>query len=312
MKELEQQAADNKVAALTSLELALELANRETPIDQLNAARYFLCWLYWAGGRVDEAAVLGEFVATPLPEERIRRVGGAGGAGGVGEDVQRNARTGAAAQGAAPVRLPRASCRTSRSWSPRGGRGRPQASSAVNVLIGVALREKRLDEAEKLLASLPAESRATAELRLGSALWVQYLQMSSGRSERPQSPRPSRMRDEAAGARWPVGFRGRPARAAIHRRPRRRGACTSCSTCWARATPRAHSRCCRTKPSGRSTLVEAKTAAASEPRFVQETYKTALRAYLSPAPPDRQKGRNGDGVARSGGGEVRTLPRRRS
>jgi tetratricopeptide (TPR) repeat protein len=40
---------------------------------------------------------------------------------------------------------------------------------------------------------------------------------------------------------------------------------------------------------GPLTLVEAKAAAASEPRFVMETYKTALRAYLYAQPPNREQ-----------------------
>ena len=58
----------------------------------------------------------------------------------------------------------------------------PEAASATSILINVAIRENRIDEAEQLLAKLPEGARAGAELSLGAALWTQYLAMTAGRN----------------------------------------------------------------------------------------------------------------------------------
>ena len=66
--ELEQEAAAGKGEARQAFERALELAERQTAVAELNVVRYYLAWLYWDAGRIEDAAVLGEFVASRYPD----------------------------------------------------------------------------------------------------------------------------------------------------------------------------------------------------------------------------------------------------
>ena len=45
----------------------MELADAKTAIEDLNSARYYLCFLAWDAGDYYDAAVLGEFLARHIP-----------------------------------------------------------------------------------------------------------------------------------------------------------------------------------------------------------------------------------------------------
>jgi hypothetical protein len=53
------------------------------------------------------------------------------------------------------------------------------ATTATNLLISIALRENKFDEADRLLGRLPEGSRGAAGLSLGATLWSQYLQQAA-------------------------------------------------------------------------------------------------------------------------------------
>ncbi|MEM9657076.1 MAG: hypothetical protein AAF961_01835, partial [Planctomycetota bacterium] len=73
VEELEQQAAQGQREALRLLQTALRLADDESSTDDLNAVRYYLCWLYWEEGRLHDAAVLGRYLATRFPDSQYAR-----------------------------------------------------------------------------------------------------------------------------------------------------------------------------------------------------------------------------------------------
>jgi len=283
--ELQQQVTDNSAAALNALELALELANSQTPVDQLTAARYFLCWLYWERGRIDEAAVLGQFIASRYPQSEYA-ASSAQVAMAALEKIYIESRTASDAPGAVPSSFAAGQLMSLAKLVARQWPSSSAASSAVNVLIGLALRERRLDEAEDLLSSLPAESRSGAELRLGSALWQQYLQSTASRGAEPSADSTA-LRDKAA-ALLASGFAG--ARAISDQSPAAAaGGLYLAQSLLTKGDAPGAIEVLEDKQLGPLTLVDARHESAAEPRFVQETFKAALRAYLSLTPPDSQR-----------------------
>jgi tetratricopeptide (TPR) repeat protein len=284
VSELEGEAADGKQQALVAFEQTLELADAQTPRAEFNAARYYLSWLYWDSGRMQEAAVLGEFLATRFPEDEFasaaaqvalnawERLYEESRAAGPGTDVaDRSFASGKLAQLAQLVasRWPNA----------------PEGASAVNILIHHALSENRIDQAEELLDRLPAASRGSAELSLGAALWTQYLQATAG-GDAEFGDAAANLR-EKAGALLESGF-------AAYRdvgEPTTSGAVGSLYLVqWllARGDWRRALEVLEDDAVGPLTLVLAEAEEASRPEFVLETFKAALRCFLSAQPPRRE------------------------
>jgi tetratricopeptide (TPR) repeat protein len=281
---LQRDSEASKQEARRAFEAAISLADRETPISEVNVARYYLSWLMWEAGRIEEAAVLGEFIATRYPEDEF----GAAAAKialAAWERIYQQARSGEnATPGAgafAAQKLTQISQVIATRWPTA-----PEAASAINILIAVALREDRIPEAQQLLAKLPADARGAAELSLGTALWTKYLQTSAGR-EGEFDEGAGKLRDQA-GALLASGFEavrkeGEPStNSAV-------GVLYYVQLLLARGDGQAARAVLEDKAVGPLTLVETKSAAASRPEFVVEAYKAALRVYLTAQPPDRER-----------------------
>jgi tetratricopeptide (TPR) repeat protein len=281
---LQRDAETSKQEARRAFEAAISLADKQTPVAEINVARYYLSWLMWEAGRIEDAAVLGEFVATRYPEDEF----GAASAKialAAWERIYQQARSGEnATPGAgafAAQKLTEIAQVIATRWPTA-----PEAASAINILIAVALREDRIPEAQQLLSKLPAGARGAAELNLGTALWTKYLQTAAGR-EGEFDEAAGKLRDQA-GALLASGFEptqkgGEPtANAAV-------GVLYYVQFLLARGDGPAARAVLEDKSVGPLTLVEAKSAAASRPEFVLEAYKAALRVYLTAQPPDRER-----------------------
>lgn len=281
---LQRDAEASKLEARRAFVAAIALADKQTPIAEINVARYYLSWLMWEAGRTEEAAVLGEFVATRYPEDEF----GAAAAKialAAWERIYQQARNGEnATPGAAPFaaqKLTQIAQVIATRWPTA-----PEAASAINILIAVAIREDRIPEAQQLLAKLPADARGAAELNLGTALWTKYLQTTAGRDAEFDEAA-GKLRDQA-GTLLASGFAaaqkaGEPTtNAAV-------GVLYYVQLLLARGDSQAARAVLEDKSVGPLTLVTAKNAAASRPEFVIEAYKAALRVYLTSQPPDRER-----------------------
>jgi hypothetical protein len=281
---LQRDAEASKREARRAFEAAISLADKQTPIAEINVARYYLSWLMWEAGRIEEAAVLGEFIATRYPEDEF---GGAAAkiALAAWERIYQQARSGEnATPGAgafAAQKLTQIAQVIASRWPTA-----PEAASAINILIAVALREDRIPEAQQLLAKLPADARGAAELNLGTALWTKYLQTTAGR-EGEFDEAAGKLRNQA-GALLASGFAaaqkgGEPTTSSAV------GVLYYVQLLLARGDGQAARAVLEDKTVGPLRLVEAKSAAASRPEFVIEAYKAALRVYLTAQPPDRER-----------------------
>ncbi|MEM8947017.1 MAG: hypothetical protein AAGD11_17715 [Planctomycetota bacterium] len=275
VESLTEQALVEQAAAAGYFRQASRLADSTTDRDQLATARYYLCWLYWEAGRLDEAAVLGEFLARRYPENKYAPVAAKlalasyerlyNAAKQAGEPASFEAQQLAAVAELLVLRWPDSD----------------EAKAGLNLLISIALRDNRLADAEQLLTRLPASSRAGAELRLGGALWTRYLRAANGAGEVGQlKPK--------AGKLLASGFE------AIKAKPQVTAGEVTGVLYLAQfllAVGEAGQAVDTLENSsvGPLSLVNAQSPVASRPEFVQETYKAALRAYLSTTPPQREK-----------------------
>lgn len=280
--ELEKEAANSKVEALRMLERAMELADRQTPTDQLNSARYFLCWLYWQADRKLEAAVLGEYLARRYPDAQFARPAANLALAALeqaGSEAPPAAPGGDDGAGFESRQLADLAEFVATRWPDA-----PEGAAAVNILIASALRSGELQKAEELVARLPESGRAMGELNLGTGLWTQYLRATAGRSDPPDEATLA-LRDKA-GALLRTGFAG----LAKGGKPTTASAASALYLVqYLLAIGEADEAVAvlEHKIVGPLTLVEAKAEVAARPDFVAETYKSALRAYLSSEPPRR-------------------------
>ncbi len=177
VRDLQQQTAQNQADAIHYFQRALDLASEEIKLEDLLAARYYLCWLYWEENRIREAAVLGEFLARRYPESDYA-AGAAKVALAALERLYLQARQSQSDSSYEAAQIVALAQFVANRWPDS-----PEAGSAVNLLIQIALQNNRLEDAEELLRKLPEANRHLAELNLGGALWVRYLQSTSGDQE---------------------------------------------------------------------------------------------------------------------------------
>jgi tetratricopeptide (TPR) repeat protein len=282
VKDLEEEAAASKEEARRAFTQALARADRQTPIAELNVARYYLGWLFWEEGRIEEAAVLGEFIASRYPESEFGP-GAAKIALAAWEKLyqQSHVESGKTGSAFAAKKLVELSQLIATRWPDA-----PEAAAAINILINVAIRDDRIDEAEQLLAKLPEGARAGAELSLGSALWTQYLNVTKDRAN-DFDEAANKLREKASAllTRGFAGVRkqGKPTmNAAV-------GALYLVQMQLLRGDWQGALDVLEDKAVGPLAMVNSGENAAEEPKFVLETYKVALRAYLSAQPPQREK-----------------------
>ncbi|MBX3424473.1 MAG: hypothetical protein KF688_02225 [Pirellulales bacterium] len=278
--ELQEQAAEHQQAALEYLQQALGLADRATPIDDVNAARYYLCWLYWEEGQWHDAAVLGSNLARMHPDSQYA-AGGAGVALRAFEKLQ-NAQ---AAAGEQPSEFLAAELTQLAELIAAKWPQSDDAAAATTMLVAQALRGEDLEAAENLLARLPEASRAAAELSLGASLWAKYCGAAAGPNA--AAPETAALRERAE-TMLQNGFKA----LGSNHSPTPATAAALLSLAQLRQVAgdaRGALDVLENKQFGALALIAARADAAANPRFVEEAYKTALSAYLFVEPPQREQ-----------------------
>ncbi len=166
----QKQIAEEMREAIRYYRMALTLATPETPVDELNVARYYLAYLYWRQHDQYEAAVLGEFLARrysgiPLarPAAQIAMLAYA--------ELYNRSPAGPSKE-FARERMMAMADHVTRRWPTS-----PEAGDAWITLIETAVIDEDIAAALGYLEKLPADSprRGEAEVMLGRACWVQWL-----------------------------------------------------------------------------------------------------------------------------------------
>jgi cellulose synthase operon protein C len=181
----ETEAKQYRDGALHYFKMALELRDDETPLDSVNIARYYLCFLDYQAGNFYDAAVMGEFVAKHYPKSQGGRQCAkiAMAAYLQTHEAARKAQTDS---GFDRDKMIEVADFITTAWP-----GGEEADDAWSILLQLALGEAELDKAMEYLAKIPADSprRGEADLKAGQALWNAYLR-SSRRAEADRPPQP--------------------------------------------------------------------------------------------------------------------------
>ncbi len=174
-KQLE--AAENTLAtaqddAMAYFRTALDLADEETSSEEIAVVRYFLCYLYYSKKEYYDAGVLGEFISHRYPSTAGARPCAQISLASYlslydenqSEDKDFEIR-----------RIVSIAEYTVNKWP-----NQPEAADALNTLIRFSIDSGDLDRAETFLAKMPPDSPklGEAQLKLGQAIWRECLESS--------------------------------------------------------------------------------------------------------------------------------------
>ncbi|HVA46074.1 MAG TPA: hypothetical protein VNH11_06840 [Pirellulales bacterium] len=179
----ESEARQLRDQALSYFKLALELRDDETPIESVNIARYYLCFLDYQAGNYYDAAVMGEFVAKNYPKSQ-------GGRQCAKIAMAAYLQTYDAARKAqADYAFDRDKMVETADFITGAWPGGEEADEAWGLLLQVAVGEEQLDKALEYLAKIPDDSprRGDADLKAGQALWAAYLRAARSEERPPQA-----------------------------------------------------------------------------------------------------------------------------
>ena len=176
-KEMEQQIneaqttlRDSSSQGILYGRLALQLADREADVEQLNPIRHSLCQFYYLHGDYFDAAVLGQFLAMRYPDSPGARQAARIAFAAYYKLYAANSGTDA---DFAIRRIVTIADFITKQWP-----GQPEVEDALATLVTFMVHQGDLEKAEEYLAKIPVNSnrRGAAERRTGQALWARYLQ----------------------------------------------------------------------------------------------------------------------------------------
>ena len=146
---------------------AMALADNETPVDQINQVRYFLCTLCYYSQDYYSAVVLADFLSSRYPssEEGRRAISVA-----LASLAQLYDGGNRAWSPAIAVHMRRTAERIVNQWA-----GQPEADEALATLATLAIRSGEMERAEETLRQISKDSpkRAVTSITVGQALWNQ-------------------------------------------------------------------------------------------------------------------------------------------
>ena len=170
--------------------------------EDSDAVRYYLAYLHYASGELEEAAALGEALAQASSDSPAARQ--AARIGLAAREALLRRATGES-RPTAVERLQALAERIIQRWGDRA-----EADDARGILLDLALGEGRLEKAEQYLQSISAASprRGEAELHLGQVLWRRAQRLlphrppwSTTTRRKPSKPSPARWTCSATASR---------------------------------------------------------------------------------------------------------------
>ncbi|MEO1497240.1 MAG: hypothetical protein AAFV43_08835 [Planctomycetota bacterium] len=165
--EFESQRVDSLTAAATAFEAALELADRKSPDEQVNEARYLLAYLDYTAGRDARAIKLAAGVALRAPDDPSAEAAARLGIAAL--DRRRRQPLDKAESERVAMNLNRLAEFTAERW-PAGD----AAAIALSVLLAQALDNEDLAAATRIAANAPPDQRPELKLRLAAARWERH------------------------------------------------------------------------------------------------------------------------------------------
>ncbi len=278
--EFQQARAD----AMASYRLALELADADTPPSELNLVRYFLCYLHYLKQQYHEAALVGEFVARRSPESAGARPCAKIALASYMSILESADEADRDFELDRPVAF---ALFIADQWP-----GSPEAIEALSTFVPVMVNADRLEHARSLTLRIAETSplRGQSELVTGQAMWGKHLLQlrQLARLEESDAAEPGEidaLRDASeqlastALALLSDGFGRLPEQPEVDSS----NATAMLSLAQALVANSDHEKAIEVlehENLGPMTLVGDANDAASNPLFIQETYRTALEAYV--------------------------------
>lgn len=277
---LESQAESGFANALYYLETARSLVDDDTPVDQLNEVRWLSCWLLWQDERYYRSAVLADFLVRHYPEDPV-----AANAAQVAMASYEKLYQAAVASGADDGGKAEADqLRDLAGFVIRRWEGAALADTAFGVLLNFSIKDKDFAGALELVEKLPEDQRAVFEARIGNAMWEAQLRAAS---ERDGSVDRESLRQQA------VALLDRSFdRTANDPSAGDTLAAASLYLALARIDAGQYQQAIELLEDpkrGAIALSQTNNPIASRDAYATESYKAALRAYVSVVPPQTEK-----------------------
>jgi hypothetical protein len=166
---LAKQRQENKLVARELLSQAVNLSDSKTNLEDLNSARYYLCFLAWDAGDYYDAAVLGEFLASRYADSPR---GKQGAQIALAAYVRLFADPKSTEKEFSAAQIARMADLIFQKWP-----GQEEADDAALTLVNFAISQGNFEKASEYLQKISANSprRGLAELRAAQALWSAYV-----------------------------------------------------------------------------------------------------------------------------------------
>jgi len=271
--------------ALDYFRQALRLADEDTSLEDLNVARYFLCYVYYTQGDYYDAALMGDFIARRYP-------------GSVGARPCANISLASYLKLYDENETEDKLFETERiisiaEYAVDKWPNQPEGINALNTLVPFMINADELDRAREFIDRMPANSpkRGEAELKLGQALWRKFLegaaelrrwksdqQFPEGVTEADKQAELAQYSSQAQEV-LSTGFDR--AREGDVDTTLMLGGLSLAQVYVDSQQPEKALAVLEDEAAGPLTLTRAGHAATQREGFAEETYKTALRAYIS-------------------------------
>ncbi len=277
LQSLQQQKETAANEARRWLHEALRASDANTSIDDLNSARYYLCFLNWDAGRLHDAAVLGEFLAQRYPDSSAGRQGARI---ALAAYVKMYADSTGDQKQFEIAQIERMGDAILKRWP-----GTEESDEAALQLLNFAASRSDWDKAISYLSGISPDSprRGQAELRAGQTLWSAYLR----RAQLPEDERPPQAELDALKQRAQEVLAegiGRMEKAGNVDATLAAAVFAMAQICVDTGQPDEAIAWLENEKVGPLALVEAKHPIAARQGFAIETYKLALRAYVAVTP----------------------------
>jgi tetratricopeptide (TPR) repeat protein len=300
LEEAKKTLATAKPRALRYFLIALHKAPADTSDDDLNAVRYYLCFLEYDAGNYYNSLTYGQFLATRYPNSAGAKQGALIAMAScqklyAEEKVPEN-------RDFESQRILKIAQYIVEKWPEE-----KEAEEALNTLIPFLIKAGRLDDAEKYVAQIPETSayRGMAELKTGQALWANYLigmrdvreleaNLEDWKKEGfPADRTEASVKADMAKLKEPLDTLKKRAQQTLIDGVKRMQAAGDVNAIVASASlslaqiyvdtnqPAAAVALLEDPKIGALTLVTKKDDSVSREGFAEEVYKTALRAYIS-------------------------------
>ena len=287
LEEAKAQVSKAQSDALYYCRLASKFVDKDTDIADVNLIRYLLCYLLYNEGNYNDAVIIGEFIARRFPDSQGARPCAKIAMASYLKLYTENQTEDKKYESEKIVSI---ADYIVKKWPDQ-----PEAPEALNTLIPFMIREKKLKEAQDYLSKIPVESphRGMAELKTGQALWASYLDNSQQIRDWENGVNPVPEGTDLAARKAELEVLKTNAKQTLVDGVGRMQASGEVSNVMATAVLSLAQIYVDTNEAQKSvalledpkigvlTLVRNNDASVAKEGFPEETYKTALRAYIS-------------------------------